>query len=105
MALIKTRRKFDKDFKRKVVAMSFEKTLRELSEELGIGVNVISRWRKEYTDLGETSFPGHGKEAIGSEEQEIRRLRKQVAELELEHAILKKAIRIFSKNDGKSINL
>lgn len=85
--------------------MSFEKTLAALSEELGIGPNVISRWRKEFTDLGETSFPGHGKEALSSEEQEIRRLRKQVAVLEQEQAILKKAIRIFSKSDGKSIDL
>ena len=102
--MAKLRRKYDKDFKRKVVAMSFEdKTVSELSKELGINPNLIFRWRKQYTDLGETSFPGHGNVPLTEEQKEIRRLRKQLQNLEEEHVILKKAIRIFSRSDGKNL--
>ena len=36
---------------------------------------------------------------------EVKRLRKALKEKELELEILKKAVHIFSKSDGKSINL
>ena len=101
--MAKFRRKYDKDFKRKVVAMSFDgKSVKALSEELGIGANLISRWRQEFTELGEASFPGHGNEPLSEEQKEIKRLQKALHALEEEHAILKKAIRIFSRNDGKN---
>jgi len=104
--MAKVRRKYDKDFKRKVVAMSFgDKSLSELSEELGIHMNLISRWRKQFTDLGEASFPGHGNAPLTEEQKEIHRLRKELQILEEEHTILKKAIRIFSRSDGKNMGL
>ncbi|MCE2495251.1 MAG: transposase, partial [Flavobacteriales bacterium] len=67
------RRKFDKQFKLEVVQRSLGGiTVKELSEELGIHVGVISRWRKEFLDSGEDlSFPGHGVEAMTEEQKKM----------------------------------
>ena len=105
---MKRRRKFDKSFKLEVVRRSLEPevSLKQLSEELDIHVGIISRWRKEYLDAGEElSFPGKGTEALSEDQKEIRRLNKELADEKLNTEILKKAIRIFSKSDGRFTNL
>lgn len=101
---MKRRRKFDKSFKLEVVKRSLEGvSLKQLSEELNIHANIISRWRREYLDAGEELiFPGKGKEALTEDQKEIRRLRKELSDEKLNTEILKKAIRIFSKSDGRS---
>ena len=103
----KKRRTFTKEFKLEVVKRSLgDITLRELSEELGIHLGVISKWRQEYLDAGvEFSFPGKGKEQLTEEQKEIKRLNQSLREKELELEILKKAIGIFSKKDRTSTNL
>ena len=102
---MKNRRKYDKSFKLEVVRRSLEEvSVKELAEELGIHAGMISRWRKEFLDVGEQlSFPGHGVEALTEEQKEIRGLRKELADAQLETQILKKAIGIFSKSDAISM--
>ncbi|MBT8189024.1 MAG: transposase [Bacteroidia bacterium] len=104
---MKRRRKFDKAFKLEVVKRSLtDISLKELSEDLQIHPNMISRWRKQYLDQGEDlSFPGNGIESMSEEQKEIKRLNKALREKELELEILKKAINIFSKKDRISTNL
>ena len=100
------RRKFDKDFK--LMAVELSKTrdnFHELADELGVRPELIYRWRKEFLDKGEGSFPGHGKPKHTPEEAEIARLKKQLRDVEMERDILKKAINIFSRGDGKSTGL
>lgn len=104
----KLRRKFSKEFKLEIVKRSLEEgaVVLEISEEYGIHTNTLSRWRREFIKSGEIdSFPGNGKEQLTSEEREIKRLKKQLREAELERDILKKAIHVFSKKDGKNTNL
>lgn len=100
---MKRRNKYDKQFKLEVVQRSQgDITVKELAAELDIHPNMISRWRKEFLDLGELSFPGHGNEPLTEEQKKIRHLEKELEQSRLETQILKKAIRIFSKSDGKS---
>ena len=103
----KTRRTYDKSFKLEVVKRSLEEvSVKELGEELGIHPAVISKWRKEFLDSGEQlSFPGSGNELLSEEQEQIKRLSKELREKELELEILKKAIGIFSKKDRISTNL
>ena len=75
-----------------------------LAKELDIKVGLIYRWRREFLDKGEGSFPGNGKPKHTPEEAEIARLKKALKDTEMERDILKKAISIFSKNDGKYSN-
>lgn len=103
----KIRRKFSKEFKLEIVNRSLEEhsSVIEVSKEYGIHVNTLSRWRREFLSSGEaSSFPGKGNEQLSAEEKEIRHLKKQLQEAELERDILKKAIHVFSKRDGRSTN-
>jgi len=103
---MKNRRVYDKSFKLEVVNRSLGGiSVIDLAEELDIHASVISRWRRQYLATGEQlSFPGNGKEILSEEQKEIRQLKKDVTEAKLETEILKKAIRIFSKSDGRFTN-
>ena len=104
--MARLRRKFSKEFKLEIVKRSLgDERISDIAEEYKIHVNTISRWRKEYLDTGEASFPGEGNEQLSEELKEIKRLKKELKEAKLESEILKKAIRIFSKSDGKPTNL
>jgi transposase len=101
-----SRRKFDKEFKQMTVELSQTRdNLNELAKELGIRLALIYRWRTEFLDKGAGSFPGYGKAKHTAQEAEIAQLKKQLREVEMERDILKKAINIFSRGDGKSTNL
>jgi transposase len=99
------RRKFDKEFKLMTVELSKTRdNLVDLAKELDIKVGLIYRWRREFLDKGESSFPGNGKPKQTPEEAEIARLKKALRDAEMERDILKKAVSIFSKNDGRYSN-
>lgn len=103
----KIRRRFTKEFKLELVKRSLDEdvSVKELSEEYGVHLNTLSRWRKEYLNNGEDlSFPGNGKEALTDQEKEIKLLRQKLKDAELERDILKKAIHVFSKKDGRYTN-
>lgn len=72
------------------------RTTKELSAEYGIPMDLLRRWRREYaTKSGDFSK----KKEMSPEELEIRRLKKEMADIKMERDILKKAVSIFSKND------
>ncbi|QQQ29139.1 transposase [Chryseobacterium indoltheticum] len=70
----------------------------ELVRELGISVTLLYKWRKEYEEFGEDSFPGNGNLKLTPEQEKIHELERRLKNAELERDILKKAIGIFSKN-------
>ena len=97
-----TRRKYDKQFK--LMAVELSKTREDLpvlANELDIRAELLYRWRREFGDKPEASFPGNGKVILTDQEAEIARLKKQLREAEQERDILKKAVSIFSRSDGK----
>ncbi|WP_345956948.1 hypothetical protein [Flavobacterium yafengii] len=55
----------------------------------------LYKWRKEFEELGEGSFPGKGNLKLTSEQEKIHELEKRLKDTELERDILKKAIDIF----------
>ena len=48
---------YDKAFKEKAVQLSYERT-NELARELGVTAPQLYKWRKEFEEFGERSFPG-----------------------------------------------
>lgn len=51
----------DPSFKTKAVKLGNERgNISELARELGIKVSFLYKWRKEYEEFGEGSFPGKG---------------------------------------------
>lgn len=101
----KERRQYDKEFKIMAVELCLSgKPTSEVAQELGLRTELISRWKREYKQKREGSFSGHGKPTLSPEQAEIVKLKKQLREAEIERDILKKAVSIFSKSDGKSFN-
>ena len=103
--MTKQRRIFDREFKLRAVELSYEReNIKELAHELNIRPELIYRWRSEFATLEGASFPGNGKKKLTEEESEINRLKRQLADVRMERDILKKAISIFSKSDGRHFN-
>ena len=104
--MTKPRKKYDREFKRKAVELSFARgNAKEIAEELGIRPELLYRWRREYQQYENNSFPGKGKPKMTELEKENARLKKELRDAKMERDILKKAVSIFSRSDGKSTNL
>lgn len=96
------RKTYDKKFKLMSVELSNKRSdLVVLAKELDISPALLYRWRKEYLAQPDSSFPGNGKVVLNEAEQELARLKKDFKELQMERDILKKAVSIFSRNDGR----
>ena len=95
----KPRRKYEASFKQEVVNMiAHGRTVPEVARSLGIGENIIYRWRKEAlggTDAGAGAAQSTNPSQVSL--QEHLALQKRLRELEMERDILKKALGIFSK--------
>jgi transposase len=102
---MKKRRTYDREFKQMVVELSNNRDdLTALAFELDIRAELIYRWRREAAKHQSASFPGQGNKTLTEEQKEIARLKKELRDAQLERDILKKAVSIFSKNDGKYSN-
>ena len=86
------RRKYDKEFKKNAVRLSYasNKSVSEVANDLGISPGLLFRWRKLYTPQGE-------KTQYATLEEEYRALKLENAELKMERDMLKKAAAYFAK--------
>jgi len=91
------RRLFGREFKLEAVRLVKERgvTVAQASRDLDVGENVLRRWVKEFASDPQQAFPGQGQ--MKPEQQEIERLRREVAKLKAERDILKKAAACFAK--------
>ena len=92
----KKRRQFDRAYKIEAVRLVTEehRPLAAVARDLGIGENMLRRWKQQFTDQHESAFVGTGNRS--SEQTELRRLQRENADLREERDILKKAISVFS---------
>jgi transposase len=105
LTAMKKRRKFDREFKQMVIELSNNRgDLTALAAELDIRIDLIYRWRREAMVHQASSFPGQGNKILTEEQKEIIKLKKELRDAQLERDILKKAVSIFSKSDGKYSN-
>jgi len=101
----RTKRSFDKEFKQMAVELcNTGKSVSEVAKELRLRSDMISRWKREFAQYGQGSFSGHGKANLTEDQKENVRLKKALKEAQIEREILKKAVSIFSRNDGKHFN-
>jgi len=105
--MAKLRRRYTKEEKLQIVLKSLEEreSVQEVAGRFEINPNTLYNWRSAYLKDKENAFPGKGKQNLSESEREIKELKRQLREAQLERDILKKAVGIFSKRDGKFSNL
>ena len=95
----KTRKTYDKEFKISAVKLVLDsgRSIASIASDLGISDNTLFLWKNKYLEDAKNAFPGKGH--MKPEEEEIRRLKKEVAHLTMERDILKKAVAFFAKEE------
>mgnify|MGYP000496678640 FL=1 len=91
--MAQNQRRYDEEFKKRAVRLSYssDRTVKSVAESLGVRTNLIYRWRKLYTPDGD-------KTKMATQNDEIQVLRTRIAELEEENDVLKKASAYFAKH-------
>ena len=92
-----SRRNFDRAFKVEAVRLvtAEKRKVAEVARELDIDANLLHRWKRDLSEEGNGVFPGKGHQP--PEQEELRRLRRELADVKEERDILKKAISVFSR--------
>ena len=95
---MRERKSYTREFKESAIELvrSGGRTAKAVAGELGICPENLRRWLRESRE-GESGelkvFPGHG----NPRDEEVARLRKEVADLRETNEILKKAMAIFAE--------
>jgi transposase len=91
------RRKFSREFKLEAVRLVKDRgvAVAQAARDLDLHENVLRKWVRDAISDPQHAFPGHGH--MKPEQQEIDRLRKEVAKLKAERDILKKAAAYFAR--------
>ena len=100
--MAKKRRTYTEAFRRDAVKLADQpgRTATDVAQELGIHVGQIYNWRTQFNKLSKHQFTvAHGTNHAKAESEEVRRLKKRIAELEQERDFLKKATAYFAKTD------
>jgi len=92
------RKKYTREFKEEAVQLlnTSGKSGHDIEADLGIGSGSIYRWRRQLEAEGTQglrAFPGNGR----PRDEELVRLRKELADVREERDILRKALAIFSR--------
>ena len=90
------RRHHTREFKREAVRLAGlgDKTKAKVARELGIRVNQLRQWR---LDFEEEQRNGGPREELATAEQDVGKLRREIASLREENDLLKKAAIYFAK--------
>jgi transposase len=92
------KRVFSREFKLEAVKLVLERGVAksEAARQLGIHLNVLRKWVKDFETDPQQAFPGPGQ--MKPEQAELERLRRENVRLRAERDILKKAIAYFAKD-------
>jgi transposase len=89
------RRRVSAEYKREAVARleSPGVTVNQIAAELGIGANVLGRWRREVRRTPAQAFPGQGR----PREEELSQLRRELARVTKERDFLREAATFIAR--------
>lgn len=91
-------KRYDKEFKLHAVKQVIEagKPAAQVSRELDIASQTLSKWIQKYKEDQTEPFVGSGN--LRTEDKSLKDLEKQIRDLKEENEILKKAMGIFAKD-------
>lgn len=92
----RTRRTFSQEFRLEALRLAEEHGLTVTAERLGIGTNLLCKWRQKFRAEGMAAFARAPEKT--TLEQELQQLRRENAVLREERDILKKAAAYFAKH-------
>lgn len=89
---------YDSGFKEQAIRLVLEqgRSAPDVAKDIGIHVNTMYKWISQYKEHKDHAFPGSGN--LRPEDEELRKLRNRVADLEMENELLKKVTAIFAKD-------
>jgi transposase len=95
MSKRKPYKRYSPEFKREALKRASEESVtdRFICKELDISERQLRRWRDEFRLLGDDAFPGQGR----SRDEEITRLKRELAKAKQERDFLKEAAVFFAK--------
>jgi transposase len=90
--------KFNPEYKKEIIKLITEqgKSYRSVAKSIGVSDTTVRDWVLKYTEHGKDAFVGQGN--LRPDEKEVRDLKNKIKDLEMENAILKKAMSIFSRD-------
>lgn len=95
-----SKRVFDDSFKKMAIDLSHSRgSVKEVADELGINDSLLSKWRQRGLDSKQSPI------SLTEDQKLIKKLQKELRDAQMERDILKKAVGIFSKGDGKYSDL
>jgi transposase len=91
---------YSKEFKLEAVRLvkSSGKPMSHIARDLGVSDSALYHWCNQLAEQGEQAFPGSGHQT--AQEEELRRLRRELEVTKQERDILKKALHIFSRGQS-----
>ena len=96
--MARERRQFSAEYKREAVRLVEDgRSVLDVARSLGIRADMLRKWRRQLTGAADATeaFPGHGK--LTSQDEEIRRLRRELEVARQERDFLKRATVFFAK--------
>jgi transposase len=94
--MAETRRKFSREFKLEAVRLvtSGGRGMAAAARDLEVRPDMLRRWKRQLEQDPAEAFPGKGN--LKPDEDQIRRLQRELARVKEERDILKKVVAIFS---------
>ncbi len=95
------RRKYSKEFKLEAVRLATQPgtSTAEIADNLGVHRSQINAWQRQFEADGYQAFPGNGR--LKPDDEEIRKLRRELKQVRDERDILKRATLFFAKESQK----
>jgi transposase len=92
------RRKYSAEFKREAIALTHQPgvSCRQVAMEIGINPNMLSRWKREAEEASGKAFSGSG----SPRDEEMARLKRELARVKKERDFLKEAATFFAKESS-----
>lgn len=96
-------REYTKEFKLEALGLlnRGDKNSRQIERELGVTPGLLLKWRDRYQIVEKEGQPAQIEvKDLDAARAEIKRLKRELANLEEEREILKKVVNIFSRKSG-----
>lgn len=98
--MAKKNKRYTEEFKREAVRLLVTRdgqSAGDIAKSLGVQPSQLYEWRKRFGDMAVAATNGRGE----GKDEELNRLRKEVAQLRKEKEVLKKSVALFIRENER----